>query len=145
MKRFAFWKIFILLAVLCFTMVNRAFSQNYSAAFARADTSRFSPNLSGGWQLFNSYVTTYQGTGATLELVIQHANNIDWTTENYVGKISYKPLQPSNEQRISFNFSSNNYMLRINNTGKCYLKLANGALPVTDPFVIPLKIFYQLQ
>jgi hypothetical protein len=145
MKSAILIKIITVLAIIYFSSVNVVFAQDDSAALAAADTSRFSPNATDGWQLFNSYVHSYASDSATLELVIQHANNIDWTAEQYVGQISYQPLHPPNGQNIPFIFAANNYVLRIDNTGKCYLKLTDGALPADDPFVIPLKIFYLLQ
>jgi hypothetical protein len=145
MKTATLIRIIAALFIIILISGNDVLAQDSRAALAAADTSRFSPNTNDGWQLFNSYVHSYGGNRATLELVIQHANNIDWTADQYVGQISYQPLQPSGGQDISFIFAANNYTLSIDSTGKCYLKLANGALPTDDPFVIPLKIFYQLQ
>jgi len=119
-------------------------AQSDSIAFAAADTSHFSPNKDGGWQLFNSYVSNYQSDSARLELIIQHANNIDWTTEQLIGSISDSSLIPSQGQNISFTLLTNNYNLRLDTSGRCYIRFVNGDLPTDDPFVIPLKILYKL-
>ena len=123
---------------------NTVFAQSNSVALAAADTSKFSPNTTNGWQLFNSYVFKYQSDSSTLQVIIQHANNIDWTQEQLVGRITYQPLKPSANQSISFNFATNIYMLRIDTVGNCFLRLADGALPGHDPFVIPITVFYKL-
>ncbi len=119
-------------------------SQTDSIAFAAADTSRFSPNIDEGWQLFNSYVTNLQNDSARLELIIQHTNNINWTVDQYVGVISDSSLIPSEEQDVPFSLLTNNYNLRIDTAGKCYIRFVNGDLPTDDPFVIPLKLIYKL-
>jgi len=136
--------VFYLSFVIAFWAPNIAFSQNDSAALAAADTSRFSPNGDEGWQLYNSYVAPVSGDSATLELILQHANNIDTTMEQFVGVIKDVLLIPSQEQVISFNLLINNYLLRIDTVGRCYIRFLNGDVPPDDPFVIPLKIFYKL-
>ncbi len=141
-----FRKIFIFCISLCIGLgiSDVAFSQNDAAALAAADTSRFSPNGTEGWQLFNSYVAPTSHDSATLELIIRHANNIDTAKEQLVGAIKDLSLIPSQEQSISFNLLTDNYILRINTDGRCYLRFVNGDVPPNDPFVIPLKIFYKL-
>jgi hypothetical protein len=119
-------------------------AQDHSKAYAAADTSRFSVNSKDGWKLFNSYVAGYKKDSATLELIIEHTNNINWTKEQYVGKIKYQPFHPAKEQIVSFGLLTNEYVMRIENTGKCYLRLKNGALPSANPFIFPLKLFYKL-
>lgn len=122
---------------------NIILAQRDSIAFAAADTSKFSPNKAKGWQLFNSYVSTYKSDSATLELIIQHANNINWISEQLVGSISYSVLIPREEQNIPFKLLTNNYMLRIDTKGRCFIRLVSGDYPTDNPLVIPLKIFYK--
>jgi hypothetical protein len=127
----------------CFNHV-LAQQPEHSKALAAADSSKFSPNKKDGWQLFNSYVATTSKDSATLELIIQHANNIDWKQEQYVGKVKDKSLQPGKPQTLPFNLLTDNYQLRIDAQGKCYVKFLNGSLPSSDPFILPLKVFYKL-
>jgi hypothetical protein len=135
----------ILLATIIFlTGAGELRAQNNAAALAAADSSRFSINNNGGWQLYNSYVNLYKPDSVQLELIVQHANNINWTQEQYVGKIKYGPLQPNNGQSIPFNLLNDGYMLRIEANGKCYLRFVSGILPQANPFIIPLKVFYKL-
>lgn len=135
---------YALIGIALILITNKVLSQSDSIAFAAADTSRFSPNYGGGWQLFNSYVHSYQTDSARFELIIQHANNIKWNNEQYIGTISDSSLIPSQKQSISFNLLTNNYMLRIDTRGRCYIRFVNGDLPTDDPFVIPFKISYKL-
>jgi hypothetical protein len=140
--------VLIQLAILTGAMVlgitNTVSAQDHSKALAAADTSRFSPNKKDGWQLYNSYVSGYQRDSAQLELILQHANNFDWKKEQFVGKITYQPLHPKNGQSLNFYLLSNQFLLRIDENGKCYLRFQNGALPSEDPAIIPLKVFYKL-
>ena len=131
-------------AVFQFIVVNLSYSQNNAAAFAAADSTRFSVALNGGWQLFNSYVSQYHSDSAVIELIAQHSNNVNWYTQQYVGKIKYNPLKPGVEQNILFHILSNNYRLIIKTNGKCYVYFVSGILPGSSPVVIPLKVFYKL-
>lgn len=136
---------FLTVTVFLSFSVNTVVAQaDYSKAYAAADSSRFSLNKKDGWQLFNSFVSNYQKDSAQLELIIQHANNIDWRQEQYIGKIKYQPLQPGQEQSLPFNLLLDTYILRIDDNGKCYLKFISGTLPTADPFIFPLKVLYKL-
>jgi hypothetical protein len=135
----------ILILFTIFSIISSvAKSQNNSIAFAAADSSKFSPNLKDGWQLFNSYVSTYKKDSATLELIIQHTNNINWTKEQFIGKIKYPALLPKAEQVAFFTLISNKYRIRIETTGRCYLNFIAGAIPTGEPVILPLTIFYKL-
>lgn len=118
-------------------------AQNNSAAFAAADTSEFSVNNIGGWQLFNSYVELQNGDSVQLELIIQHNNGINWSQEQYIGKIKPISLLPSQERTASFSLITDQYLIRIDNEGKCFLKLFSGSAPSDNPAVIPLKVIYK--
>jgi hypothetical protein len=121
-----------------------AFAQNNAAALAAADSSRFSINTNGGWQLYNSYVSQYKTDSVQLELIVQHTNNINWNQEQYVGKVKYGPLQPHSGQMLSFNLLADKYVLRVEPNGKCYVRFVSGILPATNPFILPLKVYYKL-
>ncbi|MEJ0106574.1 MAG: hypothetical protein WDO19_30290 [Bacteroidota bacterium] len=133
--------VFILLMLLFIN--DRILGQDYNAAFTAADSSGFSVNSHGGWQLFNSYVAAYKTDSVSLEIIIQHANNINWSMEQYVGSIKTPEFIPHAEQNISYNLVVTVYSLRIDTGGKCYLRIASGILPQQEPSVIPLKIDYK--
>lgn len=119
--------------------------KDYNKVFASADTSSFKVNNVEGWQLFNSYVSAVSSDSATLELIIQRVNYIDLSIEQYLGNIKTASLIPSTEQTITYLLASDNYTVRIDGRGNCYLKFVSGSLPSTDPFVLPIKVFYKLQ
>ena len=121
----------------------KSFSQNNAAAIAAADSTGFSTGNTNGWQLFNSYVAPYKTDSAQLEIIIQHANNINWSQEQFVGKIKISSLVPHNTQTVSYNLMNTVYTLRIKDDGKCYLKFVSGSLPITDPAIIPVKVYYK--
>jgi hypothetical protein len=125
-------------------IVSAAYSQDYSAAFAAADTTNFSPNRQAGWQLFNSYAAITNSDSANLQVIILHANNIDWKAEQMIGRVRTQSLQPATQQILGFNLLYDVYQLRIDSAGNCYLKFVSGDGPSSDPMIIPLQVFYQL-
>ena len=137
-------KIIFFFVFLQFTITCTSYSQNNAAAFAAADSTRFSVDLNGGWQLFNSYVSQYHTDSAVIELIVQHANSVSWNQQQYVGKIKYNPLKPGVDQNILFNVANNTYRIVIKKNGKCYINFVSGSLPVTNPVVIPLQVYYKL-
>lgn len=113
-----------------------------SAALAAADTTNFSRNADGNWQLYNSYVAP-QGTDSVMvQLILQHDNNINWSDEQNVGRIKDISLLPSAERPIPFSLGGINYQLRIDTGGECFLKVVSGDPPVDDPVVLPFTIIY---
>ncbi len=131
-------------AIMLFVKLNVSFAQNHAVAFAAADSSRFSVNNNGGWQLFNSYVNQVAADTVQFELIVQHNNNLSWSQEQYVGKIKQSQLLPNTGQNLPFNLGSDAYTLRIESNGKCYLRFLSGTLPASDPVVLFLKVFYKL-
>jgi hypothetical protein len=140
------YKIFDL--IICFVMLigpisSRTLAQDYSSAIAAADTSSFSVNHNDGWELFNSYVAPYRADSVQLEIIVKHSSSIDWRQEHYVGKVKTAGLIPTAGQTLFFNLTVTNYSLRIDGTGKCYLRLVSGELPRGEPVIIPVKVFYR--
>ncbi|MBN9352309.1 MAG: hypothetical protein J0H55_16640 [Chitinophagaceae bacterium] len=131
----------LLISFVCHIQVQ---AQDYSKVFAAADTSRFSANTKEGWQLFNSYVKSISQDSVTLELIIQHINNIDLTTEQYVGKIKKSSLIPLCTQTLPFHLLNDCYYLKIDNKGRCFLRFVQGTIPSADAIILPLKVFYKL-
>lgn len=134
----------ILSLVVAGCMLSRpAHAQDHTAAIAAADTAHFSVNKAEGWQLFNSYMAARTGDSVLLELILQHAHTIDWKQEQLVGKIKTGSFQPKTDRAIPFLLAGSSYALRIDKNGKCYLRLAAGALPPAGPVVIPLAVKFK--
>jgi hypothetical protein len=131
----------LLLALLAFRDIS--FGQSDSAALAAADTTRFSVNGSEGWLLYNSYVVAHGTDSVELELVIRHDNNINWQEEHYIGKIKFEGLIPQTSQTIDYYLMSDQFAVRLDTTGKCYLKFVSGAVPSANPVVIPIRLIYK--
>lgn len=134
----------LLSTAILFIFTGTAAAQNNAAAIAAADTSRFSVNAEGGWQLFNSYVESYKADSAQLELIVQHSN-INLAQEQYLGRIKDAALRPSTAQNLAFSLLSDNYTLRVDADGKCYLRwLTAPAAAAEGPVILPLKVYYKL-
>lgn len=118
-------------------------AQNHAAAAANADTTNFTPNKNGGWLLFNSYVAVQGADSVKLEFTIQHSNNINWTQEQYVGKIKPAALQPVNTRNIPYSLNPRNYSLKVQSDGKCYLKQSGGSAPPGNWTVLPVSIIFK--
>src|SRR2546423_6442009 len=138
-----FFRQFFVIVSIFFFSIAKLFAQDNTVAIANADTTNFSVNKDGGWELFNSYVSTYGLDSVLLEIIVQHANTIDLSGEQYVGKIKTPALRPAVSQTLSFNLITNYYSLRIDEVGKCYLKFLTGTKPASNPFVIPVRVVYK--
>ncbi len=139
-------RIFKLLSILLFLLsiaIDKSFAQSESAALAVADTSGFSVNQKDGWSLFNSYVNLYNADSVQMELIVQHGNNIEWREEHFLGTIKDAAFLPKTNQNILYHLLSDEFMLRIDTEGKCYLRLSSSSLPTKNPVVIPIKVYYK--
>jgi hypothetical protein len=138
-----FLKLPLTLALICvLTSLSRA--QNNAAAIVNADSSRFSPNNQGGWQLLNSYVAPLNAGSAQLELIVQNANAVNLGQVQLLGTIKGQSLFPSQPVSLTFNILGNQYQINIHSDGRCYIKLLNGSPPSSSPLVIPLRVTYKL-
>ncbi len=134
----------IFFTIMLMVVVDKSFAQDHSAAMDKADTVNFSVNKSDGWQLFNSYVSPYKTDSAQLELIVQHNNNINWSVDQYVGKIKESSLRPQTTRLVSFKLLNSVYRMKIETSGKCQLSFVSGSLPPGNPIIIPLKVYYKL-
>ncbi|MDP4269359.1 MAG: hypothetical protein Q8909_04450 [Bacteroidota bacterium] len=121
------------------------FAQTKSEVLAKgtADSTRFAINKKAGWQQYASYLTPVAPDSVMLETVLQHDKTIDWTQEQYIGKIKAAVMMPKASRTASFNLLSNTYQLRVEPNGKCYLQLTSGSLPDGDPAIVPVRVVYK--
>jgi hypothetical protein len=121
-----------------------AMSQDRALVLAAADPSNFSVNSKDGWLLYNSCLTLLKSDSILIELILQHDRNISWDKEQLVGKIKSSSFYPRFGQTVSFNLLLNNYKLRIDNIGECYMRLDAGSLPTdADSVIIPVRAYYK--
>jgi hypothetical protein len=118
-------------------------AQSNAAALAAADTVHFSRNAKDGWELYNSYMAPQGNDSIRLELILQHANNINWSDEQYIGKIKTGNYFPLSTRTVSFSLMQTNFLVRIDENGKCYLKVLSGPLPAESTAVVPFIIAYR--
>ncbi len=114
-----------------------------SLALANADTSHFFVNHADGWQLFNSYGAYTTDDTVQFEIIVRHANNINWAEEQYLGRIRDTVLVPSSPQLIECRLMQLMYVLRIDEYGRCYLRLLEGHQPPVVLVTIPLHGRYR--
>jgi hypothetical protein len=143
MKNKFVWVVIIVCTVMLCTVQQADAQSNNDAALAAADTSAFSVNNQGGWQLYNSYIASASTDSIQLEIIVQHTNNFNWSNSTYVGKIKSASFYPQNERVVSFNLISTIYELKVDKNGKCYLRLVSGGSPTINAMVIPVKILYK--
>ncbi len=139
-------KLIFLFAIL--VTCNMTFAQKQSKALAlalaTADTTNFSVNNRAGWQLYNSYVAPINTDSITVEMIVQHDRAIDWKQEQLVGRIKQASMFPKTSQAISVMLMFDEYLLRVETNGRCYLRLAKGSIPDDDPVVLPIRAKYKL-
>jgi len=138
-----FLKFPLALALVC-GLSGTSRAQVNAVAMAHADSSRFSPNSQGGWQLLNSFVASVNTGNAQLELIVQNNNPVNWGRLQLLGTIKGAMLIPSKPVSVTFNILRNQYQVNINSDGRCYVKLLNGSPPSASPAVIPLRVVYKL-
>ena len=136
-------KTFFLSFVIQLVLISGIIAQDNTAAMAAADSSRFSVNRLGGWQLFNSFVSAISQDSVQLEFIVQHDKNINWSQEQLVGKIKSSTLVPQYTQEIPFSVLSTSFTIRITDQGKCYMKISDGNAPEGDTVILAVKIFYK--
>jgi hypothetical protein len=136
-------RLIFFVAILFICTVTFAQKQDKALALETADTTNFSVNNQAGWQLFNSYVAAVKTDSVTIEIVIQHSRTLDWAQEQLVGHIKPETLFPKANQTVSFNLLFDLYQLRVEPSGKCYLRLTSGSLPDGDPVIIPIRVVYK--
>lgn len=136
-------KLLLILMVVQLSVMD-SFSQDYTAQMiAAADTTNFSVNTSGGWQLINSYLTNSTEDSIQFELILMHPDTLNWNEYQNIGMISTANFWPQQEQTLSFDLITVWFELRVETDGQCRLKLLTGNLPGDSPVVIPLKVFYK--
>lgn len=133
-----------LIAILYCGLIGPLHAQINAIAIAHADSSRFSPNGLGGWQLLNSYVAAVGADSVQVELIIQNSDSLNWGQLQLLGTIKGSTLFPSTAASVTFFILDNQYLINIAAGGRCYLKLLNGGAPSSSPAVIPLRVVYKL-
>lgn len=134
-----------LVPISCLASFSTCAQQNDSLATAHADTTQFSPNRTGEWILFNSYLSTEPTDSVAFEVIVRHdRNSINWREDQYIGHIKTESIFPQQGQSISYFLLQDQYNIRIDIDGKCYLRLVDGNLPPYDPVTIPVQIKYYL-
>jgi hypothetical protein len=121
-------------------------SKDLAKAFAKAsaDSSYIAVNKKAGWQFLTSYLTPVKTDSVMIEMIVKHdKKTIVWTQDQLVGRIKSINLLPTFEQTLTFSLINNNYKLRIEPNGRCYLRLSSGLLPNADPVIIPVRAVYK--
>jgi hypothetical protein len=105
------------------------------------DTIPFSIYANNGWSLYSSPLVKQIATDSVeVELVLTHANNLKWNTEQLIGNMSSRKFFPINEQEYTFYLLKDNYwIVRVATNGECFIKQANGNAPISDPVILPIR------
>jgi len=136
-------KLIFFVAMLLFCNFTFAQKHKHGMAVETADTTNFNVNYQSGWQIYNSYVAPINADSVVIEIILQHDRAIDWKQEQLIGHIKLTPVNPKISQTTSFMLMFDEYKLRVEPNGRCYLWLAKGAIPDGDPLIIPVKVAYK--
>ena len=132
-----------ILYLLCYGCYGQGYDSLDRKARMMADTANFSPNQAGEWQLYNSFLKRVAKDSVAMELIVRHAKNLDFKEYQFIGTITSKNLIPRGALEMPFFVVTDEYRLKIEANGRCYLKLVTGSLPPQDPVIIPLFIKYR--
>jgi hypothetical protein len=115
-----------------------------SLAKASADSSYIAVNKKAGWQFLSSYLTPIKVDSVMIEMIVQHDRTIDWKQDQLIGHIKQVSMFPKTSQTVSFMLMFDEYLLRVEPNGRCYLQLAKGSIPDGDPVILPIRAKYKL-
>jgi|ERR1051326_3217294 hypothetical protein len=113
------------------------------------DTTSFVPNKSGGWDIISSYLNQDTPDSVEFDLILVHGNTVSFGNDQLIGAIYNKAFLPKTDQNVQYDlYRNNNWSVRINANGQCYLKQSGGdALKpsslVGNPYVLPVKVRYK--
>jgi len=114
-----------------------------------ADTTSFTPNTTEGWNILSSYLNQETPDSVEFELILLQNNSINWSAEQFIGKITNQTFIPRKIQKLTYDlFINNTWSVRVNTNGQCFLKQVNGAtLGVSSlsgsPYVFPVKVRFK--
>jgi len=108
-----------------------------------ADTSKFVPNRPGAWSMYSSYLAAAGPDSVSLEAVVSHNRNADWSQYQRFGRISDKKLWPMNTVEARYYLLTDAYDIKVEKDGQCFIKLSVGQLPSNDPVVLPIRITFK--
>ena len=132
-----------ILTLICSNMFSQITKESVLAK-ATADSSSFVININEGWKQYGSSIGILPSDSIMLETIVQHANTaIDWSQEQFIGKVKSNSLRPIKDQTVTFDLLSSIYQIRIEHNGKCYLRLASGNVPDEDPVILPIRAVYK--
>jgi len=133
---------FVAISFIC----NLTFAQkhNHGMAIETADTTNFKVNYQSGWLIYNSYVAPINADTIALEMIVQQKRAIDWKQDQLIGRIKLDSMFPKTSQVISFMLMFDEYLLRVESNGRCYLRLTKGTIPDGDPVILPIRVKYKL-
>ena len=114
-----------------------------------ADTSSFAPNTTENWGIVSSYLNQDTPDSVEFELILKKNTFTNWSAEHYIGSITNSQFIPARSQTVTYNLlSDNQWNLRVDTVGKCYLYQVNGgsllasSLP-GNPYVLPIRIRFK--
>src|SRR5207302_6536630 len=87
------------------------------------DTAAFKANQQAGWSLYSSYLNRDTPDSVEFEFIIQHTDNIDWNSEQFIGVIIKNDFKPVTSQQLRYQLLLDNlWAVRIEPNGQVFLR-----------------------
>lgn len=103
----------------------------------------FVPNVAAGWSVYSFYLHANGADSVDFEVVLQHADDINWYQEHWIGTLQGR-LSPAKEQKLIFYLLPfDKWNIRIAPDGRCFLNIKDGNIPLQDQVVVPVKVRYR--
>jgi hypothetical protein len=98
-----------------------------------------------GWSFFGEpYLKKINSDSIAVELVLIHANNLQWDQEQLVGYLGMASVKPFAERKSKFYLLNDNiWLVRVASNGQIYVKQLKGEPPAADPAVLPIKAYFK--
>jgi hypothetical protein len=142
----------VLFCVICSFAFQNTFLLKRDIILSAGDTSSFSPNTIGKWDIISSYLNQYTTDSVEFELIlVQRAERISGGNEKFIGNITNPIYLPQKTQKITYNLLIDNvWEVKITRKGECYLRQVKGSginkseLP-GNPDVLPIRVLYGIK
>ncbi len=139
----SFIKITMLAAVMMGQQQTGYAQTDHAEALRNADSTHFSVNSKGGWQMYNSYVASAKRDSIRLELILQRNDDIKWEEWHQVGTIRTARFRPKAARKISARLQQAELEIEIRPDGGCYLRVGSGDLQQVNQVVIPFIVVFK--
>ena len=144
-KKLRYWSVSVMGILFMLVHEFNPTIQDTSLFSPTGDTAAFRANQQAGWSIYFSYLSQDTPDSVEFEFVIQHADNINWANEQFIGVITKNDFKPATSQQLTYQLLLDNlWTVRIEPSGQVFLRHVKGETPPPNPIVIfPVQVKFK--